>query len=271
MRGGSPCCRPGHGSTSLGVVPAASERYCQRPRRENASPPDPPGLAVGQRRPGTRAGRAPASAPADGRPPGQHRESEGPSLRCTTATPARITSAARRSDRPRPLSARPLSTRAGPAPTAGDALRSAAAAFAVPAALGVPQPLPAVPADATAPGLGHGRLLVPEPGRLGEGRPERPHSGQDPGSVVALLGRGHAVQLRKELLALAPAVLRRQGQGGGADHQAGPPGGLAAWPVPRDPRPAVMAPPRRVAARRAERWRHRRGPGRPGPAPGHRR
>src|SRR5512132_3302535 len=49
------------------------------------------------------------------------------------------------------------------------ALLSALAAFAVPAAFGVAQPLPAVPADATQPGLGHRGLLVGEPFRLGQG------------------------------------------------------------------------------------------------------
>jgi hypothetical protein len=47
--------------------------------------------------------------------------------------------------------------------------------------------------------------------RLDEGNSEGNDPGQDPGSVVALLGRGHAVQLGQELLAIAPAVLRGQG------------------------------------------------------------
>jgi hypothetical protein len=48
-------------------------------------------------------------------------------------------------------------------------LLSAPAAFAVPAAFGVTQPLPTVPTDATQPGLGHSGLLVGEPFRLGQG------------------------------------------------------------------------------------------------------
>jgi hypothetical protein len=43
--------------------------------------------------------------------------------------------------------------------------------------------------------------------RLGEGNSEGNDPGQNPGSVLALLGRGHAIQLRKELLAVAPAML----------------------------------------------------------------
>jgi len=39
--------------------------------------------------------------------------------------------------------------------------------------------------------------------RLGEGNSEGNDPGQNPGSVLALLGRGHAIQLRKELLAVA--------------------------------------------------------------------
>jgi hypothetical protein len=94
------------------------------------------------------------------------------------------------------------------------ALGSAAAAFAVPAALGVAQPLPAVQSEPTAPGRGHGGLLGGEPGRLAEGDPEGNDPGQDSAGVVALLGRGHAVQLGQELLPIPPAMLRRQGQRG---------------------------------------------------------
>jgi hypothetical protein len=112
-------------------------------------------------------------------------------------------------------------------PTAGGALLPAPAAFAVPAPFGVAQPLPAVPSNSAQQGLGHGGLLGQELFRLDEGNSEGNDPGQDPGSVVALLGRGHAVQLRKELLAIPPAMLRWKGQGSRADHQAGPPGGLA--------------------------------------------
>ena len=56
-----------------------------------------------------------------------------------------------------------LSRRNGETCAAGDALRLASAAFAVPAALGVAQPLPAVLANPTEPGLGHSYLLGQEP------------------------------------------------------------------------------------------------------------
>ena len=59
-------------------------------------------------------------------------------------------------------------------------LLSALAAFAVPAAFGVAQPLPTVFADATQPGLGHSGLLVGEPFRLGQGHPEGPDAGEHP-------------------------------------------------------------------------------------------
>jgi hypothetical protein len=64
-------------------------------------------------------------------------------------------------------------------------LLSALAAFAVPAAFGVVQPLPAVPADATQPGLGHSGLLVGEPFRLGQGHPQGPDAGQHPALLLA--------------------------------------------------------------------------------------
>jgi hypothetical protein len=97
--------------------------------------------------------------------------------------------------------------RRGLDPTAGGALLSAVAAFAVPAPLGVAEALPAVPSDSAQQGFGHGGLLGQELFRLGEGDSEGNDPGQDPGSVVALLGSGHAIQLRKELLAIAPAML----------------------------------------------------------------
>ena len=56
-----------------------------------------------------------------------------------------------------------LSPRHGETCAAGDALLLASAAFAVPAPLGVAQPLPAVLANPTEPGLGHGDLLGQEP------------------------------------------------------------------------------------------------------------
>src|SRR5215211_9503827 len=68
----------------------------------------------------------------------------------------------------------------------GAALFSAAAAFAVPAAFGVAQPLPTVPADATQPGLGHSGLLVGEPFRLGQGHPEGPAAGEHPAAATRL-------------------------------------------------------------------------------------
>jgi hypothetical protein len=81
--------------------------------------------------------------------------------------------------------------------------------------------------DATQPGLGHRGILVGEPFRLGQGHPEGPDARENPDGVVALLSRGHAVQLRKELLPVAPAMLRRQRQRGGVDYYADPPSGLA--------------------------------------------
>ena len=66
------------------------------------------------------------------------------------------------------------------------ALLSALAAFAVPAAFGVAQPLPTVPADATQPGLGHRGLLVGEPFRLGQGHPDSPAAGEHPAAAARL-------------------------------------------------------------------------------------
>jgi single stranded DNA-binding protein len=66
------------------------------------------------------------------------------------------------------------------------ALLSTLAAFAVPAAFGVPHPLPTVPADATQPGLGHRGLLVGEPFRIGQGHPEGPDAGQHPAAAARL-------------------------------------------------------------------------------------
>jgi hypothetical protein len=86
-------------------------------------------------------------------------------------------------------------------------LLSTPQAFAVPAAFGVAQALPAVESESAAPGRGHGGLLGQELFRLAEGNSEGNDPGQNPGSVLALLGRGHAIQLRKELLAVAPAML----------------------------------------------------------------
>jgi hypothetical protein len=132
-------------------------------------------------------------------------------------------------------------------------LDSAAAAFAVPAAFGVAQPLPAVPADPTQEGLGHGGLLAGEPVRVSQSQPEGPDPGQDPGSVVPLLCGGHAVQLGQELLAIAPAVLRRQGRAAVRTTRLAHQVGWPTWPVPRDPMRALMTVRPGVAARRAER------------------
>jgi hypothetical protein len=56
-----------------------------------------------------------------------------------------------------------------------------------------------------------------------------------PAGVVELLGGAHAMQLGQELLAVAPAVLGGQGQGGGADDKARPPGGVARLAGPPGP------------------------------------
>jgi hypothetical protein len=64
-----------------------------------------------------------------------------------------------------------LSPRHGETCAAGDALLLASAAFLVPAPLGVAQPLPAVLANPTEPGLCHGYLLGQEPVLVRCGRP----------------------------------------------------------------------------------------------------
>jgi hypothetical protein len=91
-------------------------------------------------------------------------------------------------------------------------LLSAGEALAVPAAFGVVQSLPAVDSDSAVQRRGGDGVLGQEPFRFLQGDPQGPHAGQDPGDVVQLLGRGHPVQLGQELLAIPPAVLRRQGQ-----------------------------------------------------------
>jgi hypothetical protein len=101
----------------------------------------------------------------------------------------------------------------------------------------------------------HARGSSTDSDDISEGASEGNYPGKDPGSVVALLGRGHAVQLRKELLAVAPAMLRGQRQGGGADDEAGPPGGLARLAGPPGPRGGHGSSPRgRSQAGRAEAW-----------------
>ena len=145
------------------------------------------------------------------------------------------------------------------------ALGSAAAAFAVPASLGVAQPLPAVQSEPATPGRGHGDLLGREPGRLAEVDPEGNHAGEDPAGVVELLGGVMPYSSAKNSWRYRQRC--SDGSGREADrttrlaHQVGWP----AWPVPRDPSRAVMILRLGVAARRAGPWRCRRGPGRPGP------
>jgi single-strand DNA-binding protein len=143
-------------------------------------------------------------------------EELGPSLRWATATTTGRRVARASSDRVWPAIRLGLPAPHGPGTffVDVDALLPAAAAFPIHLALCAAQELPAVESESASPGLGHGGLLGRESGWIGEGDPEGPDAGEDPGGVVALLGGGHAVQLGQELLAVPPAVLGGQGQGG---------------------------------------------------------